>query len=332
MNATEERAAVLRSRLEELRKDRLIGEEQGRAASAVLEVPWRIHGVVVQAVFFLLTCAAAGAFYGAVRTEWVVGVASLLVAEYLIRLRRWWWTGVEAALWLAGVFSFIAELPRSGTPESHLVVAAGLAAAGARLRNPVFGTAALIFVVVYAEERFDLGTVVALVLGACAVAGLLRSWRRPSTEWLLSLLALVMPVAAIAAADVRWHALTMAMLAAFGLTVLGVAVRRPHHALFLSGTIAVAIPAGDAIDALPLMNEAKLAIGGILLLGIAAGVSRVLRGRTRGLVSTAERVRSLEEAAMMAGTIAVASPDVPHESRSEEGGEFGGAGATGRWQ
>jgi hypothetical protein len=333
VNVHDERTATLRGRVEDWRNEGLITSEQAKNASDVLPVKWRTHGIFVQAVFFVLTAAAAGAFYGIFRAEWLVGAAALVLAEYLIRQRRWWRTGVEAALWLIGTFAFIAELPRRGTVESLLVLAAGFALPGVRLRNPVFGCAAGMMVVVYFEQKWDRGTLAALVAGLIASFHLTRTWRRPSTEWLWILFAVGMPVAALIARDSAWQGLSIVLFSVYAVVVLVLAVQRPHHALFLSALIAMVVPIGDAIDALPLADEGKLALAGGLALLVAWAVGRMLHDRTRGLVATASRFTTFDEAVEMAGAIAAASPEHPPDTPHEGGGgEFGGAGASGSWK
>ena len=64
------------------------------------------------------------------------------MAEWLIRQRRFFGTGIESALWIGALFAIIFSLPSSGKPEALLVFAAACAMAGLRVRSAVFGTAA----------------------------------------------------------------------------------------------------------------------------------------------------------------------------------------------
>lgn len=329
MNVEHERHHALRERL---RDEKLLN----RAIAEQLEQPWRTNGVFVQAVFFVLTCIALGSFYGLcsvfkVPGEGIVtGVVALALAEYLIRERRWFGTGVEAALWLGGLISLITELPSSGAPEAMLVFAGACAVAGARVRNPLFGAAAAALVVYYFEERFDLGVVAALLIGGAALFALLRNWRRPSTEWLFIAVALLLPIIGWTQADEIWRRATIALFAAFAVLAFALALKRPHHAFFLSGMLAAAIAATELarmFSVIPL--EARLAAGGAFLLGMAALISRMLRDRTTGFVLTPERLTPLDDEVSLGATLTLAPEPAAEPEPPRPGGQFGGAGATG---
>jgi hypothetical protein len=209
MNVEHERHHVLRERLE---REKLLTP----AIAARLEQPWRTNGLLVQAIFFVLTCIALGAFYMLTdRSGFLTGVLAIAAAEYLIGRLRWSFTGVEAGLWLGGLFALISELPDSNRPEALLVFAAACAVAGARVRNPLFGAAAAGLVVTYLEERADLGVVAALVISALALLALTRTWRRPTTEWLFIATALIVPFVGYDHADREWRDVTIILYAAF---------------------------------------------------------------------------------------------------------------------
>ena len=329
MNAQHERNFFLRARLrgDGVRSDGI---------AAQLDVPWRTNGLLAQAAFFLLTCIGLGAFYGLLHVldtggeGLVAGVAAIALAEYLIGARRWFFTGVEAALWLCGVFALISELPSSGKPEAMLVLAAAGAIAGARVRNPLFGALAAIFVVLYFEKRFDLGVLCALLIALVACIALLRTWRRPTTEALWIALALVMPIAGRFHADRNWRDTTIVLYAILGIIALSLAMARRHHALFLTAMISLAIAGADFAEKLTAPNEAKLALAGSLLLLIAFATSRALRGRTHGLVLTPIQLTPFDDAAEIAATLALQpTAHAPEPQPASGGGEFGGAGASG---
>ncbi|HEU4886563.1 MAG TPA: hypothetical protein VFV49_01660 [Thermoanaerobaculia bacterium] len=324
MNVQHERNLHLRARL------------HGTPAAAQLEVPWRTNGIVAQCFFFVLACVALGAFYGLIhvldvpRPGLVTGAAAIVLAEVLIS-RRWFFTGVEAALWIGGVFALISELPRSGTPESMLVLAAASAIAGARVRNPLFGALAAIFVMLYFERRFDVGVLFALFLAFGSCIALLRTWRRPTTEALWIALALVMPVAGRFTADAQWRTTTIMLYAMFGGVALLLAVTRRHHAHFLTAMIALAIAATDVAERIQAPPEAKLAIAGAVLLGIAFAISRALRDRTHGFVLTPIALTPIDDATELAATLTLqpAAPPPAEPAPAPGGGSFGGAGASG---
>lgn len=323
MNVEHERNLQLRARL------------KGTPAAAQLEVPWRTNGIVAQCFFFFLACVALGAFYGMVhvldvpRPGLVTGAAAIVLAEVLIA-RRWFYTGVEAALWIGGVFALISELPSSGTPESMLVLAAASAIAGARVRNPVFGALAAIFVMLYFERRFDLGVLCALVIALASCIALLRTWRRPTTEGLWIALALVMPIAGRFTAGTNWRTTTIVLYAIFGGIALFLAITRRHHAYFLSAMIALAIAITDVVEKIQAPPEAKMAIAGAVLLALAFAISRTLRDRTDGFVLTPIALTPIDDAAELAATLTLQPATQPPAAQpASGGGSFGGAGASG---
>lgn len=331
MNAQDERARSVRKRL---RDKGLLTHE----IAAQLEVPWRSSGVVSQVVFFILTAVATFAFYGLCHVMdlpgpgVVTGVLGIALAEYLIGVRRWFGTGVEGALWLGGLIALISELPSSRTPEALLVIAAAFAIAGARVRNPLAGAAAACIVAFYAERRFDLGVVAALLLAAAAVLLLLHEWRRPSTEWLFIVAAVMLPLAGRFTAGRQWRYVTVVLYAAFGIGVLAVAIAKRHHAMFFASGIALAIAAADLARAIAAPLEAKFAVAGAVLLAGALAVSRALRERTRGIVVTPAKLTPFDDEMEIAATLAQ-QPDSapPVEPAAPGGGSFGGAGASGEY-
>lgn len=329
MNAQHERNFFLRARL---RDDGLSSD----SIVAQLDVPWRANGLSGQIVFFILACVGAGAFYAMLnvldikRDGLITGLAAIAIAEYLIRSRRWFFTGVEAGLWFVGVFTLISELPDRGVPEAMLVLAAGAAIAGARVRNPLLGALAAIFIMLYAEKRFDLGVVCALVIAAIGCIALLRAWQRPTTEALWIALTLVMPIAGRFEADRDWRDTTIILYAVFGIIALSLAIARRHHAFFLTAIIAFGIAGADLAKKITAPDEAKLAVAGTLLLAIAFAISRALRDRTHGFVLTPIQLTPFDDAAEIAATLAAqpATP-APAQPASASGGNFGGAGASG---
>lgn len=332
MNTQHERNFFLRARL---RGDGVLND----GIAEQLDVPWRANGVLSQIVFFVLTCVAVGAFYAMLneleiaREGLITGLAAIVIAEYLIGFRRWFFTGVEAALWGGGVFALISELPSSGKPEAMLVLAAGAAIAGARVRNPLLGALAAIFVMAYFEKRFDLGVVCALVIALIACIALLRTWRRPTTEALWIVVAIVMPIAGRFDADKIWIDTTIVLYAIFGIIALRLAIAKRHHALFLTAMISLAIAGTDLAEKVNAPNEAKLALAGTLLLSIAFAISRALRNRTDGLVLIPIQLTPFDDAAEIAATLALqptaSAPSTAEPQPAPGGGGFGGAGASG---
>lgn len=299
------------------------------------KVPHRTHGVLLRATLFVLTgigVLGLNFFLDQIDLEpqgVIAGILAIALAEYLIRARLWYWTGVEEALWIGGVYSMISELPSSGRPEANLVLGAAAAVAGARVRNPLFGALAAGFFAYYIERRFDLGVVAALVIALIAAFALLRTWRRPSNEFLCIAIAVTLPIAGYFAADAVWRNATIALYAAFGAVTLFLAIRYRHHALFLAGGIGLAIASLEFGRMIHTPMEAKLAAGGALLLAGSWIVSRALRDRTTGIVATPAKLTAFDDELEIAATIAL--PQQEFEQKTEPGGEFGGAGATGKY-
>lgn len=339
MNVQDERAETLHDRVESWREQQLIDAETQKAVEAKLKSPWRSHGVIVQAVFFVLTLVAMSTAYGLLHLfslpgrGIVAGIAFIAVAELLIRGQRWFGTGVEAALWIGGLAGFISELPSSGTPEALLVVAAAFGIAGFRVRNPLFGAVAAILVMVYAETKWDVGVVTALVMATLAALALLREWRRPSTEWLFIAMAMTLPVAGLFTADAKWRTMTIGLYAAYGALAFGLGLLKRHHALLLSGASGLVIAVIDAAEVLAAPLETKLAAGGGLLLVTAFIVQRALRSKTTGIVVTPASLTRLDDALAIAGALSAPTGARPESSEARPQGEggFGGAGATGEY-
>jgi len=337
MNVQDERTATLHDRVETWREQHLIDAETQKAVEATMKTTWRSHGVIVQAVFFVLTLVAMGATYGFLHLFSIpgkgilAGIAFLAAAEFLIRAQRWFGTGVEAALWIGGLFGFISELPSSGKPEALLVFAAAFGIAGYRVRNPLFGAVAAICIMAYAEAKWDVGVVAALVIATLAALALLREWRRPSTEWLWIAMAITLPIAGVFTADARWRTMTMAIYAAYGALAFGLGLLKRHHALLLSGASGLVIAAIDASEMMAAPLETKLAAGGAFLLVTAFIAQRALRARTTGIVVTPASLTRVDDALAIAGALSAPTGTriEQSEARPQGEGSFGGAGTTG---
>ncbi len=330
MNAQDERDQVLRGRFPR------------ETEQALGPAKYRGNGVIVQVVFFILACICIGAAYlllHALDVSYrgvITGIAALAVAEFLIRARRWFGTGVEAALWIGGLFAIISDLPSTGAPEAVLVVGAAAALAGARVRNPLFGAIAAGCVIQYAETVRDLGVVCALVIATFAGLALLREWRRQSTEWLWIALVVTAPVIGRFHVDVEWRVMSIVLYGSFGAVMLALGLARRHHALLAAGAIGLAIAAVDIGERIALPLELRLASAGAFLLGGSFVISRVLRERTRGIVVSPAPLTAFDDALESLGAVAAAhsahsgasSEGASPEARPTGDGGFGGAGAS----
>lgn len=315
----QERLRTLRARLEDEKGIEWPAEE------------WQGYGLLAQAVFFVLTIAGIAAFFHLTEQELLTAALCIALAEFLIRARRWWGTGVEAALWLGGVFAALQALPDSNAPEANLLIAAAAGVAGFRVRNPPFGALAASFVVRYCEVKWDLGTLSAVAIATAALFALYRTWIRPSNEWLFIVLMLTMPLAGWDHAGAEWRLVTIALYAAFAAAALRSAIRKRHHAMFLAAAIGAFVAVAELHELYDPPEELTLALAGAALLLLSWLTARALRGRTRGLVITPARLTAFDGdlESLGAFTAAVPSAGNPPEQRPQGGGGFGGAGATG---
>lgn len=322
MTADHERAREMRSR--DWPIDRAI-------VDAEFPQPWRGYGLLARIVFFVLTCAGIAAFIGLTDAELVAAALSLGLAEFLIRKRRWFHTGVEEALWIGGLFAALQALPNSNAPEGNLLLAAAAGIAGFRVRNPLFGALAAFFITAYLERVADLGTLGATLIALAALFALYRTWKRPSTEWLFIALAVTMPVAGAIHADSRWALVTIALNLAFAAIAFVSAIVKRHHWMFAAAAVALVVAVSFASGRFHWRGDLTLGIAGAALLLAAWLTAVALRNRTRGLVMTPAKVTEFDDDLQSIGTFTAATPSAgnPPESRPQEGGGFGGAGATG---
>lgn len=303
-----------------------------RFPDAHLPQPWHGYGLLGQIVFFLLTAAGIFAFYMLTKAELLTAILCIVLAEFLIRVRRWFGTGVEAALWIGGLFCALQALPNTGAPEANLLLAAAAAIAGVRVRNPLFGAVAAFFVTYYVEVKADLGTIAALLIATFALIALHRTWRRPSTEWLLIILLVTMPFAGAVHADRRWVVVTIGLNAVFAAVCFAAGLRKRHHGMFAGAAAALIVAAGTLHDHFGASEELTFAIAGALLLIASVTAARILRDRTTGFVITPAKLTAFDDDLESLATVATApshSAGNPPEGRPQGDGGFGGAGATG---
>jgi hypothetical protein len=311
-----------------------VDEERGGLAE------WRRLSIVMQAVLFLLTTIGVAALYWLcdvldLPKGWVTLIVSLGAAEILIWRGRFWRTGVEAALWIGGLFAFIFSLPSSGKPEAILVFVAAAAIAGWRVRNALFGVVAFVLGTVYLMAKdwpwsaFAFATLITLI----AVFALTRIIQRPSTEALWEVAVIVMPVAAFPAvkSTTSPSLRVIVLYAAFAALFVIVGIRTRSRVLLIATVVAAAIAGIEARNFIPLSDEMRLIVAGTAVLAIATAVMRRLRGREHGFVIGEPKRSELQEIMTVAPAIlsvhggeAAATPQ-----HTGGGGDFGGAGASG---
>ncbi|HEX7190006.1 MAG TPA: hypothetical protein VF381_00405 [Thermoanaerobaculia bacterium] len=304
---------------------------------------WKRYRLHVQIAFFILSVIGISAFsvFSAVNRSvgsTINAIIVIAIAEYLIQKQRFFATGVETALWLAAVVYIIIALPHSGSTEGVLVVGTLVGIAGMRLRNPYIGALAAMSLIIYAALKNATALQVALVgvvLGLAASGAQLIEWQRLSNERLFQTIAILAPLAGVIAAEfessVYHERLAVAFIIPAAIVLaLGVAMR--SRALLLAGAANAAI-AGYEVSYLSAASlEAKLIVSGLLVLAIAIVISRVLRQKTAGFVTTESSLTGYDEVMQIAGAIHV-SPDAPAQSAPGNefqggGGNFGGGGAS----
>jgi hypothetical protein len=265
---------------------------------------------------------------------WLTAIAAIAMAEYLIRAHRFYGSGVESALWLGGLFCMIFGIPGHGEPEALLLFAAASSAAGLRMRNGLFGALAAAFIISYAIARNQpsIAMTLSIAISLLALLAITREWRRPSTESLWIALLVIPPIVAATGTALKlspwWVAVYAVAAVACAVTAALLRAHAPSIAAFVYASIAVAMLA--AHDLLPFAVEWRLIAGGAVLLAFSAIVSRALRGRSRGIVVSPEALTAFDEEIQMLATLA-STPRVEAPAETPGGGEFGGAGATGRF-
>ena len=320
----------------------MITTAEERARAVGLPTPWRSHGPLLSITFFVLTCLAALAFFAfwkvlRMPAEILTFLACIAAAETLIRRYRFFGTGIESALWISGLIALIFSFPSQNKPEAIFAFAAAFAMAGWRLRQPYFGAAAVLLCIAYfgirnADDMVLAGSVVVMCY---ALASLAREQDRPSVERLNEVLMIAAPLlpafwrgsvgtGIFAAINVAW---TFALIAA--------ALVLKHHAPAIAGAVCAVIAFITLQKVIDVPLDWQLMSAGVFLLIASALLSRRLRDNTRGLVTTPSTITPFDEELQLAATIALAPKiepsSTPHDGRGEGGGDFGGAGATGKF-
>jgi hypothetical protein len=319
-------------------------DERALALNARLKKPllptaWRANRPLPQVVFFGLTCigvAALAGFFELIGVGAAIGGAlALILAELLIVKARWWRTGVEGALWSGGLFAIAITMDFNSLRAWLFAFALVAALAWVRVRYAVFAglAAALLLAALSESGARDAALAVAAVFVLIALAGLARTWRRPSTEWCWIALLLVSPLIAYVLAGTVRRELVLALYVPFAILCLVVGLRLRHHAPLFAAAIGIVIVGIEVHRFLDFAIEARLALAGAALLGAAWLIARALRGRETGIVATEESLTGADEL-IEVGTVLISTDRAQSEIASSDArvqgdGRFGGAGATG---
>ena len=309
-----------------------VADERAEALQKLLpgtkpETAWRHNGLLLRIVFTVLAMIATSAMFGFFHLlhlpkGLITAVATIGVAEWLIRKERFFRTGIESGLWICGTFAFIFGLPSSGKIEALLVFAAAAALSGWRMRNTFFGVLAAILAVAYVAFKWDHDPLpamaVAAVVAIAATIALQRVWQRPSTERLFAGLVLAMPVAGYLASvaqsafrsEPAMNVPLAVILGATAIVLLACGVLWRNRVLLVSAVLTIACAVIELRNLFRYPTETKLIAAGLLVAAIAAVLGRALRHATHGFVVTPAKSSGYEEAMQIGGIISVA----PHSS------------------
>ena len=127
-SVAEERQELLRARAGVWKRDGLITDAQRRGIHEACPPRWKHSGLILGALFFVLTLIGVVALFWfcdlvGVPKGFTTMVLAIAAAELLIYGLHFFGTGIESALWIGGLFAFIFGLPSEGKPEALLVFA-----------------------------------------------------------------------------------------------------------------------------------------------------------------------------------------------------------------
>lgn len=336
---------------------------------------WRSTGPLARIALFVLGLVAAALLLGisGFRSEitlLIAGLVAALAAEWLVRARRLFASGIEEGLCVAGyllIAGWITTLIStpagfSTGPIATLVLIAAAGAAGLRLLNPLVTTCAVIAFVYWvgstaaadALEQAIGGGMTSFIVG-CSLALLslvlgAREYRRPAHDRMLDWLVVTLPVAAYAQST-SWRVyaeldyagasasrlVIVAMLLALGTAMLIIGLRRRRHAPLLGFMGCVACLAIELRGVTALATEAWLIICGLVALVVGVALDRYLRAPRNGLTSAA--LSSREGPLDLLQTVGAAvlaqrtASELPQSDApvTGGGGRFGGGGASGSY-
>jgi hypothetical protein len=340
-SVAEEQRIELAERVGGWERAGVISPADRAALVAWAATPWRVYKLPLRIGLFLLTWFAAssvaGLFFLALEEigALVIGVTAIALAEWLIRGKRFFRTGVEEGLWIIGVFMILFQLGRFGLDDEKILIAITAIAillAGVRLLNVPIAMVGIAVGVIWfgVIAEGTLPAAIALgVIGGGAAALHLRPAERPFWSSLTGWTAALAPplVWAILLLDHKPEAVIWASVATVAWLAAGIAFR--SRALLAGGWLSLLALGYDLAERTRLLPEAKLVIGGGLLFLVAIALEKWLRTPRGGFTSIPLDDESLDGALQLVGVAAIAPGPLP-EGR-EAGGRFGGAGASGEY-
>jgi hypothetical protein len=321
---------------------------------------WKVAGLPSRCTFFLLGLVAAGMISVIVgelqqATDFLIiaGFISLAMAEWLIVNRRYFWSGIEEALEIAGLLMLFYEcwihMSLKVSAGAYLLGGAAFAIAGMRLLNPLFTTlAALAFVLALKTSALGAGLLCYGIGLAALTAGAYR-FRRPSHDLMFDALVVVMPVAGylwsasphgvLTAVDYLHGKPSAWLVPICSLTFAGIALviglLRRAHAPLIAFILGVACTAYELRALTGLALEVRLIAWGCVLLLVSVALERYLRVPRSGITSRQLRDEGDQVGMLGMAASAVLTPHSPPVKASPSfepgGGRFGGGGASGSY-
>ena len=169
-----------------------------------------------------------------------------------------------------------------------------------------------------------------------ALSGLSREQDRPSVQRLMEVLLIAAPIMPAIWKSGMNIAIFAAIYILLTFAFFSSAMVMRQHAPAIGAAVSAVVAFIAVQKLIDVQLEWQLMTAGALLLIASGAISRRLRGNTRGLVTTPSTVTPFDEELQLAATVALAPKIEPsstsHEpERGEGGGDFGGAGATGKF-
>lgn len=324
----------------------------GRAGGWKSVGPWSHAALFALGLVAALMIGVIGSLAWPHAQAIVTGFVGLAAAEWLIRRRRYFGSGIEEALVLVGWSMLAYECTTRFGQSVHVAAACfavALVLAGTRTLNPVFTTLAAI-TLVFSIDAPPMGSALACYgIGLAALSAGARRFSRPSSDALLDYLVVAAPLAGYLwsalhgqfwiATDYR-HAspsqwLVPACPLAFAAVAVAVGIRRRTHAPLVAAMLCVACCAYELRNLTGLRPETRLIGWGVVLLVASTLLERSLRNARHGLTSRPLRAAASTPSLLELGgsaNLATASADsAPAPSFTGGGGRYGGGGAGGQY-